>query len=117
MNNEGVLRTNEKCGRLIAAPTRKIGFYAVGAAISRPCRNYRPRTKQQTPEKPAAANLFTIHCSLAALYAGKLSLISVPFPSSLCILISALWKAAACFTIDSPKPVPPIAFEWLLSTR
>ena len=81
------------------------------------CRNYRPRTKQQTPEKPAAANLFTIHCSLAALYAGKLSLISVPFPSSLCILISALWNAAACFTIDSPKPVPPIAFEWLLSTR
>ena len=111
---------------MVAQPFVRNERYGCGippaGAIS--CRNYRPRTKQQTPEKPAAANLFTIHyslftihCSLAALYAGKLSLISVPFPTSLCILISALWKAAACFTMDSPKPVPPIAFEWLLSTR
>ena len=29
----------------------------------------------------------------------------------------ALWQAAACLTIDSPRPVPPISLEWLLSTR
>ncbi len=41
----------------------------------------------------------------------------VPSPSVLCRLTLALWKAAPCLTMESPRPVPPISLEWLLSTR
>ena len=41
----------------------------------------------------------------------------VPLPSWLSRSTLALWQAAACLTIDSPRPVPPISLEWLLSTR
>ena len=47
---------------------------------------------------------------------GKLTLISVP-RSSDSRLMRPLWYWAACFTMDRPRPVPPVALEWLLSTR
>ena len=43
--------------------------------------------------------------------------IVVPSPGLLSILIRAWWRIAPCFTMDRPKPVPPVSLEWLLSTR
>ena len=50
-------------------------------------------------------------------YRGNTSEMTVPFPGSLVSEMSALWNWAACFTIESPKPVPATSFEWLLFTR
>ena len=47
---------------------------------------------------------------------GKLTLISVPCSLD-SRLMRPLWYWAACFTMDRPRPVPPVALEWLLSTR
>ena len=47
----------------------------------------------------------------------NVSSILVPFPNSLSTRISASWIIAPCFTIDRPRPVPPLSLEWLLSTR
>ena len=43
-------------------------------------------------------------------------LISVPLSGSLEMSIRASWKIAPCFTMESPSPVPPTSFEWLLLT-
>ena len=43
--------------------------------------------------------------------------IVVPRPSSLSSVICALCLTAICLTIASPRPVPPVALERLLSTR
>ena len=48
---------------------------------------------------------------------GKTTVNVVPTFSSLSTLIFALWMRTPCLTMDSPKPVPPISREWLLSTR
>ena len=45
------------------------------------------------------------------------TVIVVPRPSSLSTEIVALCLAAMCLTMASPRPVPPVAFERLLSTR
>ena len=41
----------------------------------------------------------------------------VPCPGALSSAILAPWYSAACFTMDSPSPVPPVALERLLSVR
>ena len=41
----------------------------------------------------------------------------VPSPSILANSTCTWWICATCFTMASPKPVPPVAREWLLSTR
>ena len=41
----------------------------------------------------------------------------VPLSSALSSSTWAWWKAAPCFTMERPRPVPPISLEWLLSTR
>ena len=51
------------------------------------------------------------------IYAGNVTVIVVPFPTSLCKAMPALKYPAACFTMESPRPVPPDSLEWLLSTR
>ena len=48
---------------------------------------------------------------------GNVTVMRVPQSGWLSSAISAPWKVAACFTMASPKPVPPRAFERLLSTR
>ena len=56
--------------------------------------------------------------TLSSFYAFlKITIISVPLPSSLATKISALWIATICFTMASPNPVPPFFLERLLSTR
>ena len=47
---------------------------------------------------------------------GNFIQISVPHPSSLCNITLPFNVPTACFTIESPSPVPPISLEWLLST-
>ena len=49
--------------------------------------------------------------------AGNVSVMAVPSPGSLSTWMAAWWSAAPCLTMDSPRPVPPTALEWLLSTR
>ena len=44
-------------------------------------------------------------------YLGNITLISVPTPSVLETCRLAEWNSAPCFTIESPSPVPPTAFE------
>lgn len=48
---------------------------------------------------------------------GKITRTVVPFPISLCSSTAAWCIAAACLTMDRPRPVPPVSFERLLSTR
>ena len=48
---------------------------------------------------------------------GNVIVIVVPYFGTLTRWISPLWIAVACFTIESPSPVPPTSLEWLLSTR
>ena len=48
---------------------------------------------------------------------GKNTVIFVPSPTRLVRSICPPRYCTACFTIESPSPVPPVAFEWLLSTR
>ena len=60
----------------------------------------------------AARNKPYAFCSL-----GKRRRTVVPFPGALSNSTWALWRAAPCLTMDRPRPVPPMALEWLLSTR
>lgn len=56
-------------------------------------------------------------CQHHIVYArGNPTVITVPTPSSLSRLILPPRKITPCLTIESPRPVPPICFEWLLST-
>ena len=48
---------------------------------------------------------------------GNVIVISVPLPISLTIFSAPPRKVTPCLTIERPSPVPPIALEWLLSTR
>ena len=48
---------------------------------------------------------------------GNVIVISVPLPISLTIFSVPPRKVTPCLTIERPSPVPPIALEWLLSTR
>ena len=48
---------------------------------------------------------------------GSRTVISVPMPSVLLTDRRPPWYSTACFTMDSPRPVPPVALERLLSTR
>ena len=48
---------------------------------------------------------------------GNVTLMVVPVPGRLETSMAALWSIAACFTMESPRPVPPTSLEWLLSTR
>ena len=41
----------------------------------------------------------------------------VPVPGVLSSSMRPWCSCMACLTIESPSPVPPDAFEWLLSTR
>ena len=58
-----------------------------------------------------------VPCQPAACSAGKTSVIFVPASGLLSSFSSASWNWATCFTMDRPSPVPPMALEWLLSTR
>ena len=51
------------------------------------------------------------------VFFGNITVIVVPFPSSLERVIFALCFATICFTMASPKPVPPSLRERPLSTR
>ena len=42
---------------------------------------------------------------------GNLTRIRVPFPRALSTSIFASWILAACFTMESPNPVPPTSLE------
>ena len=59
----------------------------------------------------------TLHYLVAGRVAGKVTVIVVPLPGSLCNAMGASWSFAACLTMERPSPVPPISLEWLLSTR
>ena len=48
---------------------------------------------------------------------GQVRVKVLPSPSVLSSWTSAPMQAAPCFTMESPRPVPPISLEWLLSTR
>ena len=48
---------------------------------------------------------------------GNVTRIVVPVPTWLCRSIFASCSRAMCLTMASPKPVPPVALERLLSTR
>ena len=48
---------------------------------------------------------------------GKTTVILVPTPGALFRYRAAPWYKAPCFTMDRPKPVPPISRERFLSTR
>ena len=48
---------------------------------------------------------------------GNVIVISVPLPISLAIFSVPPRNVTPCLTIERPSPVPPIALEWLLSTR
>lgn len=70
-----------------------------------------------SPANAAEPASNSIHIFETFYLSGKIILISVPLFSSLLRRISALWQAAPCFTIASPRPVPPADFERPLSTR
>ena len=60
--------------------------------------------------------------SMLWIYDGHLSFCQtrvnvLPVPTTLSSLTSAPRYAAPCLTIASPRPVPPISREWLLSDR
>ncbi len=85
-----------------------------------------PRAEGEGPPKPGGPSLsgkyFREELVLDGKerlppYAGNTRRTVVPSPSVLFRETLALWKAAPCFTIESPRPVPPISLEWLLSTR
>ena len=48
---------------------------------------------------------------------GKRTWMRVPLPSLLWSWILPWWSCTACLTMERPRPVPPEALEWLLSTR
>ena len=48
---------------------------------------------------------------------GNVTRMVVPVPTWLCRSIFASCSRAMCLTMASPKPVPPVALERLLSTR
>ena len=48
---------------------------------------------------------------------GKVTWMRVPWPGALVRWMSPWWRATACLTMERPRPVPPEALEWLLSTR
>ena len=52
-----------------------------------------------------------------AYFFGNVTVMLVPFPRVLWRSILPPWYWTACLTIDRPRPVPPEALEWLLSTR
>lgn len=41
----------------------------------------------------------------------NVTVIVVPLPAVLSRLIEPPWKATACLTIESPRPVPPVSLE------
>ena len=49
--------------------------------------------------------------------AGKCTAMVVPWSSVLWTEMVPLCMLTACFTMESPRPVPPMFLEWLLSTR
>ena len=55
--------------------------------------------------------------SFSSVHTGNLTVTVVPFPSSLSREITPPFASTACFTMESPSPVPPIFLEWFLSTR
>ena len=50
-------------------------------------------------------------------FSRKYNVTVVPRSTALSRDSSAPWLMAPCLTMDSPRPVPPISLEWLLSTR
>ncbi len=50
-------------------------------------------------------------------FAGKVTEKVEPLPSSLVISSDAPWRCSTCFTMASPRPVPPVSRERLRSTR
>jgi len=66
---------------------------------------------------PDVIRLFRGVHRASAFFPGNTRQMVVPTPGSLCSSTWALWTWAPCLTMDSPRPVPPISLEWLLSTR
>ncbi len=93
-------------------PPKGGGVYCEGTAYPQPAKGLRPLNltlKTDLRVKQLSVNqTFT---------SGKNKHTSVPSPSVLSRVIRALWYAMPCLTIESPSPVPPTSFEWLLFTR
>ena len=61
------------------------------------------------------SNAVRLRCQHRVL--GKRTVKQLPLPASLSIASVAWWRASACFTIASPRPVPPVSRERPRSTR
>ena len=55
--------------------------------------------------------------SSLTLLGGKWHIKRLPLPTSESMLNSPSWRPTMCLTIASPKPVPPVSEERLMSTR
>lgn len=85
-------------------------------------RNPAPDMRAHTATKAQSGRRQIIFvCFLPDLYFsflcfGKVTVISVPLSTSLTRFSVPPRKVTPCFTMERPSPVPPISFEWLLST-
>lgn len=70
-----------------------------------------PPQRKTSPQFSQKSYMFS------TIISGNSTRISVPFPTSLSMVIFAPCWETICFTIASPRPVPPVALERLLSTR
>ena len=57
------------------------------------------------------------HLAKSSYAAGSLSTNVVPSPCAPSTQIVPWWYCTACLTMASPRPVPPVSFERLLSRR
>lgn len=94
------------CGRIWNAPTD---------APPHPRRRARvPARAAKHSRRGHVAHGGCLHYSFVL---GNRTVMVVPSPTALWRSISPPWYWAACLTMDRPRPVPPEALEWLLSTR
>ena len=73
------------------------------------------RVRSSGPPPMGQANRKVVQVSLRST--GKRTWMRVPLPSLLWSWILPWWSCTACLTMERPRPVPPEALEWLLSTR
>ena len=87
--------------------------------ISSACVHYTPTRPipQSDISKRASENSWFQHPSVKFLSSGIETRIKVPCPGLLCKSIFPFKYCTACFTMESPNPVPPDSLERLLSTR
>ena len=76
--------------------------------------------RQILPDLPykTGFNSISVNCKKYVNHAlGKRTLNVLPFPGFDSSSIFALFRIQACLTMESPRPVPPVFLERLLSTR